>query len=253
MRVVLVLMALALGCGGTTRAPQPVDDAAPDKPVADGTTDGTAETGDPPSEQVSGACKAARVGPRLLRRLTRDELRASVRAAFPVATATWDGGTLSPDAIEEGALVHVRSVEADGRIVLVGGQGRVTVDLDGVRVTTGVEDLSPPRGGTPVAPPPERRARVRRPRPGHVPLQLNVRGMTVSEALRSIDEYLDRLLRADIRRASILHGKGTGALRDAVGSYLGSCSFVASIRFAAPNLGGDGVTEFELAVEESAH
>ena len=163
------------------------------------------------------------------------------------------GGTLSPDAIEEGALVHVRSVEADGRIVLVGGQGRVTVDLDGVRVTTGVEDLSPPRGGTPVAPPPERRARVRRPRPGHVPLQLNVRRMTVSEALRSIDEYLDRLLRADIRRASILHGKGTGALRDAVGSYLGSCSFVASIRFAAPNLGGDGVTEFELAVEESAH
>jgi len=116
MRVVLVLMALALGCGGTTRAPQPVDDAAPDKPVADGTTDGTAETGDPPSEQVSGACKAARVGPRLLRRLTRDELRASVRAAFPVATATWDGGTLSPDIVSEHGFTN------DADVLVVGAQ-----------------------------------------------------------------------------------------------------------------------------------
>ena len=155
---------------------------------------------------------------------------------------------LSADALEPGALVYVRSVAADGRIVQVGAQGRVTVDLDGVRVTTGAEDLAPPQGRGPAAEPPGRkRLRVRRPRPGRVPLQLNVRGMTVSEALREIDGYMDRLLRADIRRASILHGKGTGALRDAIGAYLGSCSFVSSYGLAPPNLGGEGVTEFELA------
>jgi len=164
------------------------------------------------------------------------------------------GEALSPDSIEAGAPVYVRSVEADGRIVQVSAQGRVTVDLDGVRVTTGPEDLAPPRGeNAGAAPPSKNRSRFGRPRPGHVPLQLNVRGMTVSEALREIDGYMDRLLRADIRHASILHGKGTGALRDAIGAYLGSCSFVSSYRFAPPNLGGDGVTEFELAGEESGN
>ena len=160
------------------------------------------------------------------------------------------GGTLEPGAIETGALVHVRSVEADGRIVQLLGQERVTVDLDGVRVTTGIDDLGPPRG-KPTEPSPSTRVKLRRSNPGRVPLQLNVRGMTVSEALRAVDEYLDRLLQADIRRASILHGKGTGALRDAVGAYLGSCTLVSSVRFAAPNLGGDGVTEFELVAEET--
>jgi DNA mismatch repair protein MutS2 len=161
------------------------------------------------------------------------------------------GKTLPPESIEPGALVYVRSVAADGRIVQVGAQGRVTVDLDGVRVTTGPEDLAPPSGGKPgTVRPPRKRSRMSHPRPGRVSLQLNVRGMTVSEALREIDGYMDRLLRADIRRASILHGKGTGALRDAIGAYLGSCSFVSSYGFAPPNLGGDGVTEFELAGEE---
>ena len=155
---------------------------------------------------------------------------------------------LSADALKPGALVYVRSVAADGRIVQIGAQGRVTVDLDGVRVTTGAEDLAPSQGRKPAAvPTKKKRSRVRRPRPGRVPLQLNVRGMTVSEALRELDGYMDLLLRADIRRASILHGKGTGALRDAIGAYLGSCSFVSSYGLAPPNLGGEGVTEFELA------
>jgi len=78
-------------------------------------------------------------------------------------------------------------------------------------------------------------------------MQLNVRGMTVSEALREVENYLDQLLLADIRSASILHGKGTGALRDAVRSYLASCSFVSSHGFAPPNAGGEGVTVFDLA------
>ncbi len=159
--------------------------------------------------------------------------------------------SLPPESLEPGGLVYVRSLATDGRIVHVGPQGRITVDLDGVRATTESEDLAPPRGrndGTDR--PPRKEHRVRRPRPGRVPLQLNVRGMTVSEAMRELDGYMDQLLRADIRRASVLHGKGTGALRDAIGAYLASCSFVSSYGFAPPNLGGDGVTEFELAGEE---
>ncbi|MFC2077477.1 endonuclease MutS2 [Candidatus Bipolaricaulota bacterium] len=163
-----------------------------------------------------------------------------------------DGAALDVDSLEVGQLVHVRSVDADGRIVHVEGSGRVSIDLDGIRVTTEVGDLaSPTRRSRRSEPTKKRRARVRRPRPSQVPLQINVRGETVSEALRDVEEYLDRLLLADIRSASILHGKGTGALRSAIHAYLGSCSFVRSFELAPPNLGGEGVTVFDLAGDET--
>ncbi len=194
---------------------------------------------------AGGTAEGTREGLREVAALRETSIEQRARAGRLVR-----GEVLSRDSIEPGALVHVRSVAADGRVVQIAAQGRVTVDLDGVRVTTELDDLAPPQGRKADAPPPKKPSRLRRQRPGRVPLQLNVRGMTVSEALREIDTYMDRLLRADIRCASILHGKGTGALRDAIGAYLGSCSFVSSYEFAPPNRGGDGVTEFELAADE---
>ena len=138
----------------------------------------------------------------------------------------------------------------NGRIVQLGTKGKVTVDMDGVRVQTEPADLTAARGTSRVdTPSHEKRAEIRsqRLRSRQISLELNVRGLTVNEALRSVEEYLDQLLLADIRKARILHGKGTGALRDAVQSYLASCRFVSAHGFAPPNLGGDGVTEFELS------
>lgn len=159
-----------------------------------------------------------------------------------------DEPLLDVDSLESGQLVHVRSLEADGRIVHVDGGGKVSVDLDGIRVTTDIGDLGAPERRPRREDSREKpRTRVRRPRSGQVPLQISVRGKTVAEALRDVEEYLDQLLLADIRSASILHGKGTGALRSAIHAYLGSCSFVGSYGFAPPNLGGDGVTVLELS------
>jgi DNA mismatch repair protein MutS2 len=136
----------------------------------------------------------------------------------------------------------------------VDAKGKVIVDLDGgIRLSTEARDLETPR---PVVRDDRRReasVQMRRPRPSQVPLQLDLRGLTVNEALRHVEDYLDELLRADIRNARILHGKGTGALRDAVRSYLSSCSFVSRFGYAAPNLGGDGVTEIELAGERAGN
>ena len=153
---------------------------------------------------------------------------------------------LAGDELRVGRRVHVRSLDADGRIVQRSPRGRVVIDLDGIRVSTEEADLSSPR----TAPPPEARresAQSHRTRPERVSLQIDVRGMTVSEALREVEDYVDRLVLADIRRASILHGKGTGALRDAVRDYLASCTVVESHAAAPPAEGGDGVTVFQLA------
>jgi len=154
---------------------------------------------------------------------------------------------ISAAELKVGRLVHVRSLDADGRIVQLAQGGRVTIDLEGIRVLTERFDLAPTRQ--------EHRVKSHSPLPlqpfvGRVSLQLNVRGMTVTEALREVESYLDRLLLADVRQASILHGKGTGALRDAVRSYLSSCSFVGSCGPAPPREGGEGVTLFELIAEE---
>jgi len=157
---------------------------------------------------------------------------------------------IDPASLDVGMPVRVHSVRENGRIVQLDARGKVIVDLDGgIRVTTEAADLEQPRAGSGRRDE-EARLRstsIRRPRPSQVPLQIDLRGRTVSEALREVEDYLDQLLRADIRQAEILHGKGTGALRDAVRNYLSSCTFVTSFGYAPPNQGGDGVTVFQLS------
>jgi DNA mismatch repair protein MutS2 len=177
-------------------------------------------------------------------------LRGQARTKREEASALRHSDSLTPNKLEIGMTVHVRSLAADGRILHVSDRGRVTLDIEGVRVQAMADDLMPARGSTSRAsatkPPHGHSTRTLR-QPRQVPLELDIRGMTVSDALRSVDEYLDQLLLADIRQASILHGKGTGALRDAVRTYLGTCRFVSSHGYAPPNQGGDGVTVIELS------
>lgn len=175
------------------------------------------------------------------------ELRRELRHQQELTSRRKEGKALSQAELQVGRLVHVRSLDADGRIVQFSPRGKVTVDLEGIRVLTKRTDLAPTKSRSKAEP---RFSQMSRPRAGRVSLQLNVRGMTASEALHEVEAYLDRLLLADIRQASILHGKGTGALRDAVRSYLASCSFVRSYSPASLPEGGDGVTVFELEGDE---
>jgi len=153
---------------------------------------------------------------------------------------------LTPDTIEEGATVFVQSLQAQGRVLGLGPGDQALVGLGGARVRTVLSDLA--AAPEPSEPPVENKTSgaVRQAMPRRVPLQIDVRGMTVQEALRAVENYLDQLLLADIRAAGVLHGKGTGALREAVRAYLASCEFLSDVRAAAPRAGGDGVTEFTV-------
>lgn len=72
--------------------------------------------------------------------------------------------------------------------------------------------------------------------------ELDLRGMRVEDALLAVDKYLDDAVLAGLQRARIIHGKGTGALRDAVGEQLRGDPRIASFRFGVSGEGGDGVT-----------
>ena len=81
----------------------------------------------------------------------------------------------------------------------------------------------------------------------HVPSEIDVRGMRPDEAEAAVLQALDGAVRADLRMLRIIHGKGTGALRDRVGEMLRKDTRVREFRLGAWNEGGAGVTVAELA------
>ena len=81
----------------------------------------------------------------------------------------------------------------------------------------------------------------------HVPTEIDLRGMRPDEAEATVMQALDAAVRADLRSLRIIHGKGTGALRDRVGEMLRKDTRVKAFRLGAWNEGGAGVTLAEFA------
>ncbi|OQP06392.1 endonuclease MutS2 [Geobacillus sp. 46C-IIa] len=80
----------------------------------------------------------------------------------------------------------------------------------------------------------------------HVSLELDLRGERYEDALVRLEKYIDDAVLAGYPRVSIIHGKGTGALRQGVQQFLKQHRAVKSFRFGAANEGGTGVTVVEL-------
>lgn len=83
-------------------------------------------------------------------------------------------------------------------------------------------------------------------RGGAVKLELDLRGERYEDALLRTEKYLDDALLANYPRVSIIHGKGTGALRQGIQSYLKGHKRVKSFRYGEAGEGGFGVTVVEL-------
>lgn len=83
-------------------------------------------------------------------------------------------------------------------------------------------------------------------RNNHVKLELDLRGERLEDALLKTEKYLDDALLANYSRVSIIHGKGTGALRQGVHEYLKKHKRVRSFRYGEAGEGGLGVTIVEL-------
>ncbi|HXD47206.1 MAG TPA: endonuclease MutS2 [Gemmatimonadaceae bacterium] len=81
----------------------------------------------------------------------------------------------------------------------------------------------------------------------HVPTEIDLRGLRPDEAEAAVLQTLDAAIRADLKILRIIHGKGTGALRDRVGEMLRKDTRVRAFRLGAWNEGGAGVTVAELA------
>nr|WP_246860971.1 endonuclease MutS2 [Bacillus sp. REN3] len=80
----------------------------------------------------------------------------------------------------------------------------------------------------------------------HVSLELDLRGERYEDAIMRVEKYIDDALLAGYPRVSIIHGKGTGALRQGVQEYLRNHRSVKKIRFGDAGEGGTGVTVVEF-------
>lgn len=80
-----------------------------------------------------------------------------------------------------------------------------------------------------------------------MPSEIDLRGMDTVEAICVLDRYMDEAMRAKLSTVRIIHGKGTGALRQAVHQDLKRNKFVKSFRLGVYGEGEDGVTIAEFA------
>ena len=78
------------------------------------------------------------------------------------------------------------------------------------------------------------------------PDEIDLHRLTVDEAVIKLDEFLYQAYKAGHYRVWVVHGKGTGTLRQEMRRYLSKHSLVRAQRTADPQRGGDGATQVEL-------
>jgi DNA mismatch repair protein MutS2 len=76
--------------------------------------------------------------------------------------------------------------------------------------------------------------------------EINLVGHTTDEALHALDKYLDDAVLSDAKEVRIIHGRGSGALRQFIHHYLRDHRNIASFALAPQNQGGEGATIAKL-------
>jgi DNA mismatch repair protein MutS2 len=136
----------------------------------------------------------------------------------------------------------------EGRIAALerGGQ-RATLEAGGMRVTVDVDDLEPSAPGSIAGDPISsfggtETSSLQLDRARSVASSLDLRGARVDEALEALGRYLDDAALAGLDKVLIIHGMGTGALRDAVRTEAASHPLVKAVRAGERGEGGDGAS-----------
>ncbi len=155
--------------------------------------------------------------------------------------------------VVQGARVRHLRLGSEG-VVLEVQDGQATVQLGALRTKVPVDELAPiARAVAQAGFRKSRKEKLDRAdlvRAAAVEVnvpRVDLRGLRVDEALRSLELELDRHLRAGEETVHVLHGHGSGALKAAVREHLARSPYVTRARAAESHEGGDGVTVAQLA------
>lgn len=183
-----------------------------------------------------------RAADRVIQR-SRDALRKrEADLAEPLEKKSQDPGA-APKQVRPGETVRILSLDqkatvlspadAKGEVQVQAGIMKLTVKLKDLRL---IQDTAPTKGVGKVQLDTQRQGG----------LELDVRGKLVDEAILEVDRYIDNCLMSGLDQVSIIHGKGTGALRAGIQDYLKRDKRVKSYRMGAYGEGDAGVTVVTL-------
>ena len=168
-----------------------------------------------------------------------DKLGARPQAAVPpMLRPAKKGDTVT--ILKTGTQASVLSVNKDGVLQLQAGILRITAKQDEVRVVEG-ETQSQKAAKQYI------RRTEHKLRSLGAKAEVDLRGMTTDEAELTLAQFLDRAMVSNLTQVTVIHGKGTGAVRKAVHAFLKRCKGVASFRLGRYGEGEDGVTIVELS------
>ncbi len=150
--------------------------------------------------------------------------------------------------IAVGARVGVPRLNARGTVRTLSADGReAEVEVGGLRVRVKTAELAAPEAVDAAETPGPAVTYLPKP-PAAVPLQLDLRGQRAADAVEALERYLDDAYLAGLPTVRIIHGHGTGAVRQAVRERLARHPLVRSWAPADQRQGGNGATEVQLAV-----
>ncbi len=152
-----------------------------------------------------------------------------------------DTGTKPPETVKPGDLVKILTLGTDGVVLSApDSKGEVQLQAGVMKFKAHLSQLRLKQEEKP------KKKTVVHTQTGAmdrtVRMECDVRGMTLDEALMTVDQYLDNAMLAGMGEVSIIHGKGTGVLRSGIQRELRRNPHVKSFRLGVYGEGEDGVT-----------
>lgn len=155
----------------------------------------------------------------------------------------------SAEELKIGDSVHVLSLNLKGTVsTLPNAKGDLYVQMGILRSLVNIRDLEPADADQSEE---EKKAKtasgkIRMSKALNISPELNIIGKRVDEAMPLVDKYLDDAYLAHLPKVTIIHGRGTGALKDAVHAQLKRTKYVKSFRVGEFGEGDRGVTIVEF-------
>lgn len=149
-----------------------------------------------------------------------------------------------------GDSVFVSSLNLNGEVVtLPNAKGDLYVQMGMMRSLVNIKDLEILKSAKEIKKEEQRenskarnKGRTSVNKAAHISPEINLLGLTVSEATAKLDKYLDDAYLANLSQVRVIHGKGTGALRKGIHQYLRKVKYVTNFHLAEFGEGDMGVT-----------
>ncbi len=203
-------------------------------------------------EQIRSLTKLSKSGSTKEMEKSRDSIRKKLnesQSKLSLKAAKKSTKKYSVKDFKLGTLVKVLSMNTKGTVSsLPNAKGDLYVQMGILRSQVNIRDLEilDESETSPKIMAHTNTGKIKMSKSAGISTEINLIGLTVDEAIAELDKYLDDAYLSHISSVRVVHGKGTGALRNGVHKYLKKCKYVKEYHLGAFGEGDAGVTIVEF-------